>query len=123
MKSLKTFNPLFKMATFEDFEKLDIRTGKIINVQDFPEAKKPSFKLFIDFGEMGIKKSSAQIVARYSKTDLLNKVVLAVVNIPPRQIGTFYSEVLTLGVSNKNGEVVLISPDEEDSVALGSKLF
>lgn len=87
------------MATIDDFIKLDIRVGKIIDVQDFPEAKKPSYKLTIDFGEeVGVKKSSAQLVKHYTKEELLGKKVLGVVNFPPRQIGPFISESLTLGV-------------------------
>jgi len=110
------------MATIEDFDKLDIRVGKIIEVNDFPEARKPSYKLKIDLGEeIGVKKSSAQIVKNYSKDELLNKKVLAVVNFPPRQIGSVRSEVLTLGVPDKEGNVVLITPDID--VPLGGKLY
>lgn len=110
------------MATIDDFEKLDIRTGKIIEVIDFPEAKNPSYKLLIDFGdEIGLKKSSAQLTQKYLKTDLLNKLVLAVVNFPPRQIGPSISEVLTLGVPDKEGNTVLIIPENE--VPKGSKLY
>ena len=110
------------MATIEDFNKLDIRIGKIIEVNDFPEARRPSYKLKVDFGEeIGIKKSSAQIAKNYSKDDLLNKKVLAVVNFPPRQIGPVRSEILTLGVPDKDGEVVLITPDID--VPLGGKLY
>ncbi len=111
------------MATIEDFQKLDIRVGNIIEVQDFPEARKPAYKLRIDFGpEIGIKNSSAQIVALYSKEDLVGKVVLGVVNFPSRKIGPFESEVLTLGVPDENGSVVLITPDTERAT-LGGKLF
>lgn len=107
---------------YDDFEKVKIAVGKIIDVQDFPEARKPAFKLTIDFGdEIGIKKSSAQITSVYSKEDLKDKQVLAVVNFPPRQIGPFMSEVLTLGVPNEAGEVVLVSPDKQ--VPLGGLLF
>ncbi len=110
------------MATFDDFQKLDIQVGKIIDVKDFPEARKPAYKLTIDFGpEIGIKKSSAQIVDNYTKEDLQNRLVLAVVNFPPRQIGPFMSEVLTLGVPGENNTVVLIQPERQ--VKLGSKLF
>ncbi len=110
------------MITFKDFEKVDIRVGKIIEVLDFPEARKPAYKLKIDFGgELGTKKSSAQIVSNYSKEELLGKQVLAVVNFPPRQIGPFMSEVLTLGVPDKNNEVVLINPGSD--VPLGGKLY
>jgi len=100
-------------ASFDDFLKLDIRTGTVLTVDDFPEARKPSWKLTIDFGdEIGVKKSSAQITAHYTKQDLIGKQVLAVVNFPPRQIGPFMSEVLTLGLPDADGEVVLLSPDQ-----------
>lgn len=101
------------MATIEDFQKLDIRVGKIIKVEDFPEARKPSYKLLIDFGKLGIKKSSAQITNLYKKEDLLNKQIIAVVNFPPRQIANFVSEVLVLGVVLENDEVVLLKPERE----------
>ncbi len=111
------------MATIEDFQKLDIRVGKILEVHDFPEAKKPAFKLKIDFGsEIGVKNSSAQIVALYKKEELMGKLILAVVNFPPRQIGPFQSEVLTLGVPDTEGNVILIVPDTENSI-IGGKLF
>ena len=111
------------MATIEDFQKLDIRVGKITKVQDFPEAKKPAYKLDIDFGpEIGIKRSSVQIVDLYSKEELIGKLVLGVVNFPPRKIGPFESEVLTLGVPDKDGKVILIVPDK-DSAVVGGKLF
>lgn len=110
------------MTTFEDFEKLDIRVGKIIEVEDFPEARKPSFKLKIDFGaELGIKKSCRRVVANDTKEDLMNKLVACVVNFPPRQIGPAVSEVLTLGFPDENGNAVLVSPDK--NVPLGGKLF
>ncbi len=111
------------MATIEDFQKLDIRVGKIIEVNDFPEARKPAYKLKIDFGsEVGIKNSSVQIVALYAKEELVGKLVLGVVNFPPRKIGPFESEVLTLGVPDKDGNVILIIPDKANSV-IGGKLF
>lgn len=111
------------MATIDDFQKLDIRVGKVIEVNDFPEAKKPAYKLRIDFGpEIGVKNSSVQIVALYKKEELLGKLVLAVVNFPPRKIGPFESEVLTLGVPDQDEKVILITPDRADSV-LGGKLF
>ena len=110
------------MATIDDFQKLDIRVGKVIDAQDFPEARKPAYKLTIDFGpDIGIKKSSVQIVANYSKAELVNKLVLGVVNFPPRQIGPFVSETLTLGVPDEKGDVVLIEPERE--VPLGGRLF
>lgn len=111
------------MATMEDFEKLDIRLGRIIEAADFPEARKPAYKLRIDFGdEVGVKKSSAQLVALYTKEELEGKLVLGVVNFPPRQIGPFISEVLTLGVPDAGGEVVLIAPDDKGA-RIGGRLF
>jgi len=108
-------------ASFDDFLKIDIRTGTILKVDDFPEARKPAWKLTIDFGdEIGVKKSSAQITAHYTKEDLMGKQVLAVVNFPPRQIGPFMSEVLTLGLPDMDGEVVLLSPDQ--SVPNGGRM-
>lgn len=110
------------MINYSDFKLVDIRVGKIIAVQDFPEARKPAYKLTIDFGpEIGIKKSSAQIVANYTKEDLLNTLVLGVVNFPPKQIGPFISESLTLGVDDEAGNVVLIRPDKD--AIIGSKLY
>ena len=106
---------------FDDFLKVDIRTGLIVSVEDFPEARKPAWKLTIDFGdEIGIKKSSAQITDHYGKEDLIGRQIIAVVNFPPRQIGPFMSEVLTLGVSDEAGMVVLLSPDRD--VPKGSKM-
>lgn len=115
-------NKPVSVATYEDFIKLDIRVGKVIEVNDFPEAKKPAYKLTIDLGkEIGIKKSSVQVVKNYKKDDLIGGLVLCVVNFPPRQIGPFLSEVLTLGVPDENGECVLIKPERE--VPLGGKLY
>lgn len=110
------------MISYDDFEKVDIRVGKIIKIEDFPAAHKPTYKLEIDFGsEIGIKKSSARIVDLYEKKDLLNSLVLGVVNFPPKQIGPFVSECLTLGVPDKEGKVVLVRPDKDAKI--GSKLF
>ena len=110
------------MATYDDFQKLDIRVGKIVQVDDFPEAKKPAYKLSIDLGkEMGIRKSSVQVVRNYRKEDLMGKLVLCVVNFPPRQIGPFLSEVLTLGVPDQNKECILIKPERE--VPVGGRLY
>ena len=96
--------------TWSDFEKIDIRSGTIIEVNDFPQARKPAYQLSIDFGELGIKKSSAQITAHYSKEELINRQVIAVVNFPPKQIATFYSECLVLGVYDENKDVILLQP-------------
>lgn len=111
------------MATIDDFNKLDIRVGKIIEVEDFPEARKPSYKLAVDFGpDVGIKHSSAQLVKYYKKEDLKDKLVLGVVNFPPRQIGPFVSESLTLGVPDGNHDCILITPDK-DMAIVGGKLY
>jgi tRNA-binding protein len=104
--------------TFADFAKVDIRVGRIIAVDDFPEAKKPAWKLDIDFGPLGVKRSSAQITLHYGKDDLLGKLVLGVVNFPPRQIGHYFSEVLTLGVELAPGDIVLVHPDREVPLGL-----
>lgn len=110
------------MISFADFERVDIRVGRIVRAEPFPEARKPAYRLHIDFGAaIGIKKSSAQLTARYSRESLEGRLVLAVVNFPPRQIGPFMSEVLTLGVPDDDGNVVLIVPDA--TVPLGGKLF
>ena len=107
---------------FETFLKVDIRTGTIIEAVEFPEARKPAYKLKIDFGaDIGVKKSSAQITVLYSPADLVGKQVAAVVNFPKRQIGPFMSEVLTLGFHNANDEVVLFSPDSD--VPNGARLL
>ncbi len=111
------------MATYDDFVKLDVRVGKIIAAEDFPEARKPAYKITIDFGsEIGTKKSSVQIVKHYTKEELVGKKVLGVVNFPPRQIGPFLSEVLTLGVPDTDHECILITPDKDKAV-IGGKLF
>ncbi len=110
------------MATIEDFNKLDIRVGRVIEVADFPEAKKPSYKLKIDFGKkIGIKKSCAQLTANYTKESIKGRLVLCVVNFPPRQIGPEISEVLTLGIPEPDGKCVLIQPEQE--VEIGKKLY
>ncbi|WP_017306889.1 tRNA-binding protein [Spirulina subsalsa] len=98
--------------TYADFEKIEIHTGRIIRVEDFPKARKPAYKLWIDFGELGVKKSSAQITQRYSKEDLRDRLIVAVTNFPPRQIADFRSEVLVLGVVLDDQQVVLLQPDQ-----------
>jgi len=110
------------MVTYEDFQKLDIRVGRILEVEDFLEARKPAYKLKIDFGEeIGIKRSSAQLPQNYSKEDLKDKLILGVVNFPPRQIGPVISEVLTLGVPDENGECILVTPDK--NTVVGGRLY
>lgn len=110
------------MIQYEDFEKVDIRVGKIVEVTDYPEARKPSYKLQIDFGpEIGIKKSVGQFPANYSKEELKGKLVACVVNFPPRQIGPAVSEVLTLGFPDENGNAVLVTPTRD--ILLGGRLF
>ena len=100
--------------TFTDFLKVDIRVGSILKAETFPEARKPAYKLWIDFGpSIGTKKTSAQITDNYTLTELIGRQVLAVVNFPPRQIGSFMSEVLTLGVTDNKGAVTLLGPDKE----------
>ncbi|MBD2165072.1 tRNA-binding protein [Calothrix membranacea FACHB-236] len=110
-----------KQIIYDDFEKVEIRVGKVIQVEDFPAARKPAYKLWIDFGDLGIKKSSAQITKLYQPENLLNKLILAVTNFPPRQIADFMSEVLVLGVVFDDGEVVLIQPDRD--VILGKRIL
>lgn len=108
--------------SYADFERVDIRVGRIVDVQDFPEARKPAYRLRIDFGaEIGVKKSSAQATKYYSKEHLMHRLVVAVVNFPPKQIGPYMSEVLTLGVPDGEGAVVLLIPERE--VPLGGRMF
>jgi tRNA-binding protein len=102
-----------ELITWNDFEKLEIRVGQVIEVNDFPKARKPAYKLVIDFGdELGIKNSSAQITHHYTKDDLLNKQVIAVVNFPPKQIAGFISECLVLGIYDENNDVILLKPEK-----------
>jgi len=98
------------MISWDDFAKIDIRSGTIVEVKDFPNAKKPAYQLRIDFGPLGIKNSSAQVTKHYSKEDLLNKQVVAVVNFPVKQIANFFSECLVLGVYDDNNDVILLQP-------------
>ncbi|MGO4913934.1 tRNA-binding protein [Pseudogemmobacter sp. W21_MBD1_M6] len=107
---------------YNDFEAVDVRVGRIVQAEPFPEARKPAIKLRVDFGgEIGEKKSSAQITEHYRPEDLIGKQVLAVVNFPPRQIGKFMSEVLVLGIPDETGEVVLLTPDKD--VPIGGRMF
>lgn len=108
------------MISWADFEKIDIRVGTIIEAESFEKAKKPAYKLQIDFGELGIKKSSAQITALYSLDELKNRQVIAVINFPPKQIADFISECLVLGVYNSNNDVVLLQPSS--GVGNGDKI-
>ena len=108
--------------SFEEFMKVDIRVGKITRAEPFPEARKPAFKLWVDFGpDLGVRKSSAQITRHYDVEALPGRKVLAVVNFPPRQIGPVMSEILVLGVPDEDGEVVLLKPDK--AVPLGVRMF
>lgn len=109
------------MISFADFEKTDIRVGRIVRAEPFPEARKPAFRLWVDFGDLGVKRSSAQITKHYTIEGLIGRQVLAVVNFPPRQIGPVMSEVLVLGVPDEGGEVVLLTPSQD--VPLGGRMF
>lgn len=110
------------MAIIDDFQKLDIRVGKVIKVEDFPEAHKPMYKITVDFGkEIGVKQSAVGATHLYKKEDLEGRLVLGLVNMPPKQIGPFTSEFLTLGVSDEEGRCILVIPDKE--VQLGAKLY
>jgi tRNA-binding protein len=112
------------MITYEDFEKVDIRLGKIIEVKDFPEARKPAFKLTIDFGaEIGFKRSSVQLPGTYVKEELEGMLVACVINFPPRQIGPFISEVLTLGFKNTDGAGYVLVTPSKSTVKLGDRLM
>lgn len=118
---METAQALSEQIQFADFLKVDIRVGTIVGVEDYPEARKPAYKLEIDFGDLGKKRSSAQITKHYRKEDLLGKQVIAVVNFPSKQIGKFMSEVLTLGLPDENGQVVLLEPTGK--VPNGGRLF
>ena len=106
--------------TWADFERVDMRVGVVVDAQPFPEARRPAFKLWIDFGELGVKRSSAQITERYAVSELVGRRVIAVVNFPPKQIGPFVSEVLVLGAYDDAGQVILLRPDFD--VTPGSKI-
>lgn len=109
------------LINYDDFEKVEIRVGKIIKVEAFPKARKPAYKLWIDFGELGIKKSSAQITKLYNQEQLIDRQILAITNLPPRQVADFISEVLVLGVVLDNEEVALIQSDRD--VPLGKRIL
>jgi tRNA-binding protein len=110
-----------EQITFDDFLKVDMRVGRVVAVEEFPEARKPAWKLYIDFGpELGEKRSSAQIT-NYTREELVGSLVMAVVNFPPRQIGPFMSEVLTLGVPDEDGNVILLRPTHD--VPVGGRMF
>jgi len=110
------------MINYADFAKVDIRVGRIVQADPFPDARKPAYKLVVDFGsEVGLKRSSAQLTERYEAKELIGRLVVAVVNFPPRQIGPFMSDVLMLGVPDTDGAVILLAPDAE--VPLGGKVF
>ena len=110
-----------QQINWADFEKVELRVGTIVEVEDFPEARKPAYKLTIDFGEFGLKKSSAQITTLYKKEDLVGRQIVGVINFPPKQIGPFISECLTTGFADDNGNVVLTTPERK--VQNGSKMF
>lgn len=107
--------------TYDDFEKVEIRVGKIVRAEEFAKARKPAYKLWIDFGPLGTKQSSSQITKFYKKEELVGRQVLAVVNFPPRQVADFMSEVLVLGAVPVEGDVILLKPDQE--VELGSRIL
>jgi tRNA-binding protein len=109
---------------YSDFERVDMRVGKIIEAMDFPEARKPAYKLKIDFGsEIGVKNSSAQLTKRYRKEDLIDRRIVAVVNFATKQIANFVSEVLVLGVADLEGGIILLATENQDSAALGSRVY
>lgn len=124
--SLPSTNSLLSMDTisYQDFERVELRVGKVTEVNDFPEAKKPAYKLTIDFGPAngGMKRSSAQVTELYTKEDLLGRLVVCVVNFAPKQIGPFMSECLTCGAKDENGSVALLTVDKEN-IPIGSKIF
>ena len=109
------------MATIEEFAALDLRVGRVVEAADFPRARKPAYRLTIDFGPLGVRRSSAQLTALYTKDKLVGRLVVAVVNFPPRQIGPFVSEVLVLGAPDEAGNVVLLAPERD--VPLGGRIF
>jgi tRNA-binding protein len=109
------------MATIEEFAALDLRVGRVLEAADFPQARKPAYRLTIDFGPLGVRRSSAQLTALYTKDELVGRLVVAVVNFPPRRIGPFISEVLVLGAPDEAGNVVLLAPERD--VPLGGRIL
>lgn len=109
------------MISYDDFSRVDIRVGRVLRAEAFEKARKPAYKLWIDFGELGVRKSSAQVTRHYDAAALVGRQVVAVVNFPPKQIADFMSEVLVLGVPDAEGEVVLLAPERE--VPLGGRMF
>lgn len=107
--------------TYQDFDKVEIHTGKIVRVEDFPKARKPAYKLWIDFGALGQKQSSAQITQRYTKDELIGKTIIAVTNFPPKQVADFMSEVLVLGVPDEEQAIVLLEPGRP--VPAGKRMY
>ena len=105
-------NNNMEQITWADFEKVELKVGTILEVEDFPNARKPAYKLKVDFGDFGIKRSSAQITKHYSQEELVGKQVIAVVNFPIKQIGNFFSEVLVTGFADQNGDIILATPDK-----------
>lgn len=112
---------MIAMINYEDFAKVEMRVGKVLEVKDFPKARKPAYQMVIDFGEFGIKKTSAQITEEYTKDELIGRMVIAVTNFPPKQIADFMSEVLVLGINNGRGNVVLLQPERD--VPLGQRVY
>jgi tRNA-binding protein len=110
-----------KQISYDNFKKVDIRVGKIIKIEDFANALNPAYKIWIDFGNFGVKKSSAQITKLYNKKDLINRLIIAIINFPPKQIANFISEVLILGIVVDKDEIVLIQPDRY--VPLGKRIL
>lgn len=109
------------MINYDDFAKVEMRVGRVLEVKDFPKARKPAYQMIIDFGDFGIKKTSAQITEEYNKEELIGRLVIAVTNFPPKQIADFMSEVLVLGISNEKGHVVLLQPEKD--VPLGGRIY
>lgn len=112
---------MFVMISYEDFTNVEMRVGKVLEVKDFTKARKPAYQMVIDFGDFGIKKTSAQITEEYTKEELIGRLVIAVTNFPPKQIADFMSEVLVLGINNEKGHVVLLQPERD--VPVGERVY